>query len=286
MEKKIKRGVSLFSYSGEYNVTMDFQDCMEDMKDMGATGVEILADGFIEGYPIPTKSWLNEWENMLARYNIEPAEYGHWVESRLYAEGDLSVELSLEMLEHDIKLASSLGFKVLRTKLGVSDETLTPVSNWKEIIRAALPIAEKYDVVMCPEIHYPTFLLDPMITEYIDFIKEENTKHFGLNIDFGIFQTSGHTIEIPGMEGARFSKPEELRAILPYVYCCHAKFLYMDENFEETTIPYPEIVNVLVEEGWEGYLISEYEGENKDVPGYVSTQLKRHQIMLKRLLGY
>lgn len=285
MSKKIKRGVSLFSYSGEYNVTMNLEDCFEDLTDMGVTGVEILADGIIEGYPVPTQTWLNKWHGLLGQHNMEAADYGHWVESRLYEGRDLSVEESLVMLEHDIKLASSLGFKVLRTKLGVSDETLTPVSNWKEIIRAALPIAEEYDVVMCPEIHYPTLLSDPMIKEYTDFIDEEQTKHFGLNIDFGIFQTSGHQIQIPGMD-VRFSQPEELRQVLPYVYCCHAKFLHMDENYKETTIPYPEIIKVLKEENWEGYLISEYEGINKDVAGYVSIQLRRHQIMLKNLLGY
>lgn len=285
MEQKIKRGVSLFSYSGEYNVTMNFQDCLEDMKDMGAVGLEILADGFIDGYPIPTKDWLDKYFGLINQYGVEPAEYGHWVESRLHEGSDLSVEESLIMLEHDIKLASTLGFKILRTKLGVSDETLNPVSNWKEIIRKALPIAEEYDVVMCPEIHYPTLLTDPMIEEYINFIKEEDTNHFALNIDFGIFQTAEHRIAIPGME-ARFSEPEELREVLPYVAVCHAKFLHMNEDFEETTIPYPEIIKVLMEEDWEGYLISEYEGDHKDVPGYVSTQLRRHQIMMKRIIGY
>lgn len=286
MDKKIKRGVSLFSYSGEYNVTMNLEDCFEDMYDMGITGVEILADGMIEGYPIPTKAWLDKWYGLLGKYNMEPAEYGHWIESRLYEGKELSTEESYEILVHDIKVAASLGFKVLRTKLGVIDEVLSPVSNWKEIIRKALPVAEEYGVVMCPEIHYPTTLNDPMVQEYISFIKEEDTKHFGLNIDFGIFQQTEHQIEIPGMDGPRFSLPEELAEITPYVAVCHAKFNHMNEKFEEETIPYPELVKVLKDSDWEGYLISEYEGENKDVPGYVSEQLKRHQIMLKRLLGY
>ena len=110
--------------------------------------------------------------------------------------------------------------------------------------------------------------------------------YFGLNIDFGIFQQTEHQIKIPGMDGPRFSLPEELAAIAPYVAVCHAKFNHMNEKFEEETIPYPELVKVLQDNDWEGYLISEYEGANKDVPGYVSQQLKRHQIMLKRLLGY
>lgn len=37
MDKKIKRGVSINSYSGEYSRSMDLEDCFEDMQDMGAT---------------------------------------------------------------------------------------------------------------------------------------------------------------------------------------------------------------------------------------------------------
>ena len=60
----------------------------------------------------------------------------------------------------------------------------------------------------------------------------------------------------------------------------------MDDNFNELTIPYPEILKILVEQGWEGYLLSEYEGENKDVPGFVSQELRKQHVMMKRILGY
>lgn len=283
-----KRGVSSFCYVGELNHTMNLEDCFQDMNDMGATGLEILADGIIEGYPIPTKEWLNNWFALIAKYNIKPVEYGHWIESRLYADHELDVEESYIGLSHDIKLASYLGFGVMRTKLGVIDETLTPVKNWREIIRRALPLAEKYNVVMCPEIHAPTLLKDRMLEEYCEFIDKEKTKHFGLNIDFGVFQTKNSMMEhIPGWDPSRpkFSNPEDIIPLLPYTYCCHAKFYDMNENFEETTIPYDKVIPIMKEHGWNGYLLSEYEGKNKDVHGYVTTQLRRHHIMLKRLLG-
>jgi sugar phosphate isomerase/epimerase len=285
-----KRGVSTYSYVGELNTTMTLEDCFQDMSDMGAYGLEILADGIIEGYPIPTKEWLNNWFGLIAKYNIKPVEYGHWIESRLYADHELDVEESYEMLSHDIKLASYLGFSVMRTKLGVIDEILTPVKNWREIIKRALPLAEKYNVVMLPEIHAPTLLKDRMIEEYCEFIDKEQTKHFGFNIDFGVFQVrDGINVRaIPGWDPNRptHSEPEDIIPLLPYVHCCHAKFYDMNENFEETTIPYDKIVPILKEHGWNGYLLSEYEGKNKDVPGYVTTQLRRHHVMLKRLLGH
>ena len=50
-----KRGVSIYSYAGELNVTMTLEDCMADMYGMDAEGIEILANGHIEGYPNPSE---------------------------------------------------------------------------------------------------------------------------------------------------------------------------------------------------------------------------------------
>lgn len=280
-----KRGVSIYSYHKELYTTMTLEDCFADMYDMGATGVEILADGMIEGYPYPSNEWLDKWFGMIAKYNLVPVEYGHWVESRLYRGRELTTEESLVTLIHDIKLASKMGFTVMRTKLGVIDDFLTPVKNWREIILGALPYAEKYGVVMCPEIHSPTLLKDKMIEEYVEFIDKTGTKNFGMNIDFGVFMTK--PFHIPHFEAPphRYSLPEDIIPLLPYVYCCHAKFYNMNENFEEDYIPYKEIVEILKKHNWNGYLLSEYEGPHKEVPGYSTTQVRRQHVMLKRLLG-
>ncbi len=168
------------------------------------------------------------------------------------------------MLERDIRLAHKLGFTVLRTKMGVIDPWNTPVKNWREIIRRALPMAEEYNVRMCPELHIPTRLKSAYVDEYMDFILQTNTKYFGFNVDFGTFQNvfEGGILQIPGMpeDGSPCSLPEDIIPVLPYVCCCHAKYNYMDENFEETTIPYREIIRTLKDNHWDGYMLSEYEG--------------------------
>ena len=47
-----------------------------------------------------------------------------------------------------------------------------------------------------------------------------------------------------------------------------------------------EIVDIMKEQGWDGYLLSEYEGRDKYDLGYeVGQTLRRHHIMLKRYLG-
>jgi sugar phosphate isomerase/epimerase len=290
-----KRGVSIYSYTSELNLTMTLEDAMEDMYDYGAAGIEILANAHIENYPNPTDEWVERWFSQCKKFNITPVEYGHWVDSRLYKGKTLNTKESLAMLEKDIKLANRLGFSVLRTKLGVVDETLSPVENWQEFIKAALPIAEENKVVMCPEIHIPTALKSKMVDDYVDFIQKNNTKNFGLNIDFGIFQThfDPRGFIMPGLpaDGGPCSYPQELVPLLPYIYCCHAKFYFVDELFRETSIPYAEIIKVLIEHEWDGYMLSEWEdphyfNEELKKSDFVADQLRRQHIMMKRLLGY
>ena len=288
LKKGPKRGVSIYSYSGEFGVFMDLEDCFADMYDMGAHGLEILANSHIPMYPDLSDEWLKEWNRLLDKYEIVPAEYGHWIDSRLYRGRELTTEESCKMLLRDIKIANKLGFHVMRTKMGVIDELNTPVKNWREIIAECLPAAEEYDVKLCPELHMPTALKSRYVDDYVEFIEKKNTKNFGFNVDFGTFQNKFESdYRLPGMpsDGGPCSVPEDIIPILPYVYCCHAKFNHMSETFEEETIPYEEIINILIENNWDGYMLSEYEGPDKAKQGFVSDQLRRQHIMMRRILG-
>ena len=284
-KKGPKRGIALYSYSAEYGMTKDLNDCFADMYDMGAHGLEILANTHIENYPYPTDEWVEEWFRLLDKYEIVPVEYGNWIDSHMLGYRDLTTEESYELLARDMRLAHRLGFTVMRTKMPVISSKLDPVENWREIIKMALPLAEELDIKMCPEIHAPTNLDSEMVRNFVEFIEETGTKHFGLNIDFGVFQNNFDK-EPPERRHFMGSKPEEIIPLLPYVYCCHAKFNDMSDDFEETTIPYKEIVDIMKEHNWDGYLLSEYEGRDKYDLGYeVGQTLRKHHIMLKRYLG-
>ena len=167
----------------------------------------------------------------------------------------------------------------------VINDALEPVENWREIIKGALPLAEQLNIKMCPEIHTPSNLNGKMVREYVEFIEETGTKHFGLNIDFSVFRCRFADGEWKDPH-FKVNVPEDIVPLLPYVYCCHAKFIHMNDDFEETTIPYPEIIKILQENNWDGYLLSEYEGADKYDDGYeVGLTLRKQHIMLKNLLG-
>lgn len=284
-EEGLHRGVSIYSYSAEFGITKTLEDCFADMADMGAHGLEILANTHIEGYPYPTDQWVDNWFRLLKKYDLHPVEYGHWIDSHVLGYRELTTEETVLNLIRDIKLASRLGFHIMRTKMSVINDDLAPIKNWKEIILKALPYAEKYDVVMCPEIHIPTNLKSDFVKSYTDFIDETGTHNFGLNIDFSVFRDNFAPGEFHPDTFVK-NEPKDLIPLLPYIKCLHAKYININDNFEETTIPYPEIVKVLQDNHWNGYLLSEYEGGDKYDDGYeVGQTLRKQHIMLKRLIG-
>lgn len=303
-EKKVtkghpSRGISLYSYQSLLGKTMTLDDAFEEMYDTGATCFEFLTS-YIEGYPNPSPKWVDHYWMLCEKYHLEPAELGHWCESHLHRGPKMSDEEIVEELKQDFRLANLLGFKTLRTKITCTNEICDPEPGWQSYIEKALPYAEKYDVRMQNEVHLPTTLHTPHIREeYLDFIRRTGTDRFGFNIDFGTFQTRA----TKGMEDNPMfhfddvSKPEEIVEFLPYCWTCHTKFTYMDENCEETTIPYREIIKLMIDNGWSGNLVSEYEGvlaynSDKNIQEFakamvgIPEQVRRHQIMMKNILGY
>ena len=287
-----KRGVSIYSYNNEFGVSVTLEDCLAELQDLTTPGqkigLEILAEGHIENYPNPSTAWIDNFHKLCDKYDCIPVEYGHWIDSKLYHEGPddlLSTKESADELIADFKLGSLLGFTRGRTKVGVLDNGLKPVKNWKDIIKAGLPVAEKHNFRMLTEFHSPTPLKSAEMDEYMEFITKENCNPwFALNIDFSVFQVKPYAR--PARDGSAWaaankskfplSVPEDMIPIMPYIHCCHAKFNDMNDDCQETTIPYAEILKVLADNGYDSYMMSEYEGEDKVTGGAWSAVRKQH----------
>lgn len=84
------------------------------------------------------------------------------------------------------------------------------------------------------------------------------------------------------------AEPRAMLDYMPYLLHIHGKFNEMLPDYTEYSIPYDKIVPVLIEGGYQGYISSEYEGNRwiQDAFQVDSIeQVRRHQVMLKRLLG-
>jgi hypothetical protein len=83
--------------------------------------------------------------------------------------------------------------------------------------------------------------------------------------------------------------PRRLLEFMPRIFHIHAKFYEMLPDNTEYSIAYDEVVPVLIEGGYSGYLSSEYEGNRhiQDVQEVDSVeQVRREQELFKALIGH
>jgi sugar phosphate isomerase/epimerase len=287
-----KYGVSLYSFMGDYGTVLDLETALAAIADIGATGVEILGEGHIPNYPDPSQEWVDDWFRLLEKYDLEPTNYGSWIDTRLHSSGangrDMTVEEGAAALQRDLRLAKRLGFRFVRPKIGVVSSDLVPHPIWTEVVEQSLPLAEELDVIICPEIHAPTPIKHEVVEEYIEFIQRTGTKHFGLLIDTGIFQDRPIPLkpgELPGrrpsfMDGIAVD-PADFADVAEHVVFIQAKFHDIDENLEDQQIPWEPVLRAIKDAGYTGYLSSEYEGERE--PWRSIEQVRRHHSLMRQV---
>ncbi|MGW9114363.1 C-glycoside deglycosidase beta subunit domain-containing protein [Microbacterium sp. NPDC055683] len=286
-------GVSLYSFMSDYGTVLDLETAMAGIADLGATGIEILGEGHIPGYPNPSQEWVDDWFRLLGKYGLEPTNYGSWIDTRLHSSGpngrDMTVEEGAQQLQRDLRLAGRLGFRFVRPKIGVVSGDLVPHPIWTEVTEASLPLAEELDIIICPEIHSPTPIRHEVVEEYIEFIERTGTKHFGILIDTGIFQDRPIPLrpgELPGgrpafLDGIHVD-PADFAAVAPYTVFVQAKFHDIDENLEDQQIPWEPVLRAMRDAGYTGYLSSEYEGERE--PWRSIEQVRRQHSLLRQVV--
>ncbi len=304
-----KLGVAWYSYSRIINRCMSFEDCFADMYDIGATCFEFFPAN-IENYPNPSTKWIDYFFGLCEKYQLQPEEFAHNIDENIKRGPRMSDEEYVRYAVRDFKLANLLGFHTLRSRFVDSAGPGTgPTAGWEGRVAKLLPYAEKYDVIMQPEIK--PMIKEKYVDDYIAFIEKHKTKRFGFNVDFSSFPIDNPdrgdrdnpppAVWVPKAPAAPapaaaakptapqirpHAKPEDLIPILKYCYTCHAKFNHMNENFEETTNDYKSVLGIMADHGWNGNLVSEYEGYHMDNRQHVQEQLRRQHIMMRRFFGY
>ncbi len=281
-------GVSLYSYTDDFGTVLTLEDACAQIADLGATGIEILGEAHVPGYPDPERAWIDHWHSLLARYRLEPTNFGCWIDTRLRLARNLTAIEAAEDLERDIRLAARLGFRYVRPKIGVVSMDLKPDPIWEEAVERVLDIAARSDIIICPEIHAPTPIRHPIVEDYVRFIERTGTKHFGLLIDTGIFQDRplphwpGETEDMRRtfLNGIRVDPADFLR-VAQYVVFIQAKFHHIDRHLQDQHIPWERVVPMLKQAGYAGYLSSEYEGSRE--PWRSLEQVRRQHALLRKL---
>ena len=180
MSYDIKRSISLYSYQDEYyDGKLDLEGCLRETAKTGATGVELLAEQMIKRFPLPIEDedFRADWFAKLDKYGLTPSCYDAFLENRIYSNRTLSLGEQINMMCRDLRLASLLGFPVLRTLVS------TPM----DVIEGSLEYAAKVNVKIGLEVHAPFSLNSSWADGYMEMITRTGTKHFGFIPDMGIF---------------------------------------------------------------------------------------------------
>ena len=346
----IKRSISLYSYQDEYyDKKLDLEGCLRETAKTGATGVELLAEQMIRRFPLPIEdeAFREQWFGWLKKYNLKPTCYDAFLENHIYDNRTLTLKEQVKMMESDLRLASLLGFPVIRTLVS------TPMN----VIEESLEYAEKVGVKIGLEVHAPFSLNSGWADGYLEMIHRTGTKYFGFIPDMGIFcknipdvvrdkarrhEASEECIKIVddayakriekgfvkikynldlgkanmeyrmanGMKemmeavqaagggpadmeyaGSSFtyswSEPQDIIDNIDYIFHTHAKFYNMHEDYTETAVAIPEVVETFKKAGYRGYLSSEYEGGEHlrdDLEVDSIEQVRRHQESLRRAI--
>lgn len=349
MSYDIKRSVSLYSYQDEYyDGKLDLEGCLRETAKTGATGVELLAEQMIKRFPLPieTQEFRDHWFHMLNKYGLEPSCYDAFLENKIYDNRTLTLKEQIDMMCRDLRLASMLGFPVLRTLVS------TPM----DVIEGSLDYAAKVNVKIGLEVHAPFSLNSGWADGYMEMILRTGTRHFGFVPDMGIFcknipdvlrdkarrmgaheecikivddayakrlekgfvkikydldlgkanmeyrMANGMKEMMEAVEkagggpadmmyaGASFtyswSEPQDLIDNIKYIYHTHAKFYNVSEDYVETAVAIPEVVEAFKKAGYKGYLSSEYEGGEhvRDIGVDSIEQVRRHQEAMRRAI--
>ncbi|WP_307358507.1 C-glycoside deglycosidase beta subunit domain-containing protein [Pseudarthrobacter niigatensis] len=281
-------GVSLYSYMGDYGTVLDLESALAHVADVGATGVEILGEGHVPGYPGPSPAWIDTWFNLLEKYSLEPTNYGSWIDTRLHPGRSMTATEGAQALQRDLKLAHRLGFSFVRPKIGVVSSDLVPDPIWTESVERSLDLAHELGMVICPEIHSPTPIKHPVVDDYIGLIERTGTKNFGLLIDTGIFQDRPIPLREDETRDTRPAfldgiavNPADFKDIAQYVVFIQAKFHDINEQLEDQQIPWRPVLQALKDSGYTGYLSSEYEGER--TPWRAIEQVRRQHALIRSI---
>lgn len=266
---------------------------------------------------------LDMWNQWLAENGVVAQSYGADIYTTMFSNRQLTKKENLNIVMKDIRMAAQLGFKVYRTGV-LRKEDLEMLSNciplaedlgiqlgaeihtprgihtwytldWLEICQRTSSGAAGF----VPDFAIFTtglslsarkrILRDGGNPEIVDKIEAAFQAGAPLSVD-DVIKMGGNAADcstVGRLAPLIHDDPKWLVEVLPYSKHIHGKFYEMDENDREPSIDYEGAIKVLVENDWDGYISSEYEGQRDyfemgcDIYMDPVDQVARHQKMIK-----
>lgn len=326
MTSDIKRGVSLYSFQNEtFQGKMDLEDCIRTCVEMGAMGIEVLGEQSFPGWPevgMP-EAEIAHWHELMRRYGTTPVAHDFMLDYKRYRGREMPFDEQVASVRKDIDFGAAIGVKYIRALVSIDPAVLVAAAPYAEekgvviLTEVHAPLhfdhpwiirhAEAYEKAgsdalgflpdmgmflhRFPRVWKEKFMrvgVPRNIADYVEQAYEDRvlSEYVILNVQ----QMGGTGPAIAMAETLRHNAAFEPKRMLDYmdrIHSIHGKFYEMTADYVEPSIPYDEVVAVLKQGGFQGYICSEYEGnrwiEDAEEPDSVE-QVRRQQEMLKRLI--
>lgn len=327
MTGKIKRGVSLYSFQNEtFQGKMDLEDCIRTCADMGARGIEIIGEQTFWGHPEyeVAAADIENWHALINKYDCVPVSHDYMLDYKRYKDRPMPLDEQVASVKRDIDFGVQLGVPFIRSLVSIAPEVLVAAAPYAEekgikmLTEVHAPLhfdhpwiirlAEAFDKSGSPALGFlpdmgmflhayppvwrakferlgvPKNIADYIVKAYEDRVLSEY-------VILEVQQMGGVGPAIAMAEAMRHNaafEPKRMLDYMPMIHNIHGKFYEMTADYVEPSIPYDEIVAVLKQGGYDGYICSEYEGnrwiEDAEEPDSVE-QVRRQQVMLANLIG-
>lgn len=274
--RTFRLGVTLYSFTTEYrSFQWSFEDCMRKAAELGPRmGIEIVGPQHHRGFPEVPKEFERMFKSSCERNGLIPTSYGSYADAYFWPDRDFTPDELVDYTIPQLKGAARLGFPVVRLQYNVAP-----------VIERLLPYAKKYKLKMGYEIHTPLMFENPTCQELIRHVKKISSEHLGFVPDCGIFELpSGRPSGSPEGEMPKPSNPRALADIMPYIFHVHGKFHRMIDG-EVPDVPFDEIVRVLIEGGFQGWMVTEFEGSNLGSYPNSFEIVKAHHALIRRYIA-
>ena len=324
-DSNVKRGASLYSFQEEYFLRkMSLEDILATCSKMDIRGIEIIPDQMIPKYPNVPDAFFEQWHGWMKQYELTPTCMDMFLDFNKYKGRDMNFDEKVDSVSTDVKVANKLGCKSIRVITGTEPEVLEKVAPLAEELDVKLGIEihspfhmdhpyEQSLVAMYERVKSTHLGFIPDMGIFVkkfprviserwvrNGMKEEIAKYVvdlydsasdlgsmdaeilkmgGSEQDIGMARTAKHFIN---------TDPQRIVDYMPYMFHIHAKFYEMLPDYTAYSIPYEEVIPVLIKGGYKGYLSSEYEG-NRHIQDAFEVdsveQVRRQQEMFKKIIA-
>jgi sugar phosphate isomerase/epimerase len=324
MKNNIEFAVSLYGFTQrliEYP-GYGIEDMCKELNSLGIKKCEIIGTQVFSQYPTPPGGEIEEMKSLFKQYGIVPYSYGGYVDLGKETGHEMTEEEMLQEILFDMAVARDLGCQCLRDTIPPSlvkqVARAAEVSNIRVGIEVHAP-SKPSD----PDIQAYAKIFEELKSPWVGFVPDfgcfiERPNEIGIQkfiekgakrelLDFIIQNRHGvgYTFEsmweklqtMGGGEAEHLAAAdwfgymsfgpadlEGFKTILPYVIYFHGKFYHIGGDCVETTIPYEELLKAIVDSGFNGVLLSEYEGHAFDLDD-AHEQIERHLIMEKNIFS-